>query len=67
MTVDDQKPLAFPSPPWEGKDKGMMLRDYFATKALVGLLSKYGFYSSNELLAEKCYEVADAMLNAREL
>ena len=42
--------------------KGMTLRDYFAAKAM--LRTSVG--SSYEQLAKNAYEIADAMLKARE-
>jgi len=46
---------------------GMTLRDYFAAKAMVGLLNCYHNPKefTEEKLAEQSYEVADAMLKAR--
>jgi hypothetical protein len=46
---------------------GMTLRDYFAAKAMAGLLTAeiVGEYS-NEHVAEISYLIADAMLKARE-
>lgn len=46
---------------------GMTLRDYFAAKAMTGLLTAeiVGEYS-NEHVAEIAYRIADAMLKARE-
>lgn len=48
---------------------GMTLRDYFAAKALNGLLAASlmheGVWKQNEV-AETAYEIADAMLKARE-
>jgi hypothetical protein len=46
---------------------GMNLRDYFAAKAVTGLLTAeiVGEYS-NEHVAEIAYRIADAMLKARE-
>lgn len=48
---------------------GMTLRDYFAAKAMQGELAcqrnEYEWRSS-ELLAGYCYNIADAMLKARE-
>jgi hypothetical protein len=44
------------------KDKGMTLRDYFAAKAM--LRTSVG--SSYEQLAKTAYEIADAMMKARE-
>ena len=47
-------------------DDGMTLRDYFAAKAMTGLLTAeiVGEYS-NEHVAEISYRIADAMLKAR--
>jgi len=41
---------------------GMSLRDYFAGQALVGLVSRF----SDKYIAEKAYQLADAMLEERE-
>jgi hypothetical protein len=43
---------------------GMTLRDYFAAKAMQGLLASEVEASINEF-AEKAYAMADAMLKAR--
>ena len=56
---------AFPHPTnstlsWEG----MTLRDYFAAKAMQGMVSR--FEANEGLLASVSYKVADAMLKARE-
>lgn len=45
---------------------GLTLRDYFAAQALVGLLHRYDILSSSSL-ADRAYELADAMLESREL
>lgn len=50
---------------------GMTLRDYFAAAALQGIQAKFGGFMPDwaELdsdIAEYCYEVADAMLKARD-
>ena len=52
---------------WGEPFKGMTLRDYFAAKAMTGLLTAeiVGEYS-NEHVAEIAYRIADAMLKARE-
>ena len=50
-------------------DPGMTLRDYFAAKAMVGLLSATltpNTIWSQDDAAETAYNVADAMLKARE-
>jgi hypothetical protein len=46
--------------------RGMTLRDYFAAKAMQGLLA--GKLQSVELkvIAGDCYKMADAMLKARD-
>lgn len=52
-------------------DLGMTLRDYFAAKALVGILSSnypnYCGFDACELTARVAYQYADAMLKARQL
>ena len=52
---------------------GMTLRDYFAAKAMQGLLSSIGEWTTgipnvefSESVAEDAYWIADAMLKARE-
>jgi len=47
---------------WGEPFQGMDLRDYFAAKAM--LRTRVG--SSYEQLAKTAYEIADAMLRARE-
>lgn len=47
---------------------GMTLRDVFAAHALQGLCadpSSHRLYGSHEEAAETCYQLADAMLEAR--
>ncbi|MEM8420664.1 hypothetical protein Q4S30_07290 [Morganella morganii] len=63
---------AFPLPAteWNGADEGMTLRDYFAAKAMQGILvnterNEFSFGKVDEI-ASKAYELADAMLRARE-
>lgn len=46
-------------------EKGMTLRDYFASTALVGLLHAGGG-SDYGVAAEMAYELADAMLKERQ-
>ena len=60
---------AFPTSNWQkiapmasGYNEGMTLRDYFAAKAM--LRTSVG--SSYEQLAKTAYEIADAMMKARE-
>jgi hypothetical protein len=57
---------AFPRDHAHEGHNGMTLRDYFAAKALQGLLfGNYDFADRNRI-AEKAYDFADAMLKARE-
>lgn len=46
--------------------KGMSLRDWFAGQALSGMLADSRFSGKAETYAELSYELADAMLKARE-
>lgn len=76
--INDGGP-AFPVPGLQNDEafNGMSLRDYFAAKAMQSLILDKSYYqaeggykgwgeiASNEL-AEEAYEVADAMLSARE-
>lgn len=70
---------AFPLPKGRdganGEKNGMTLRDYFAAKALEGLISKMAFelHADHErakevhkCLAQSAYSYADAMLSERE-
>ena len=63
---------AFPVLHWisgesTGAEEGMTLRDYFAAKALQGMLAENGGGPMrNNTLAEFSYEIADAMLKARD-
>ena len=63
-------PQAFPLHPqqWVKENKGMTLRDYFAAKAMQGYCSNQQHTSSCtvELTADCAYEMADAMMKARE-
>jgi len=58
---------AFPSTfhnGWGEPEKGMALRDYFASKVLQGLLAS-GLDQPKFEFARKSYEMADEMLKAR--
>jgi len=66
---------AFPVPlnpgqGWQGMSPcdGMTLRDYFAAKAMQGLLANQHPYQASDehLFARAAYVLADAMLKARE-
>lgn len=45
---------------------GMTLRDYFAAKAMQGRLANPDWLASDEKTAVDAYQIADAMLKARE-
>jgi hypothetical protein len=52
---------------WGEPEEGMELRDYFAAKALQGLVAKaVSENQTAEIAAEAAYMFADAMLEARE-
>jgi len=60
-------PPAFPCPQGVPPSLGgMTLRDYFAAKALQGLLSNRNAEAAIDEFAAKSYRMADAMLKARE-
>lgn len=66
-------PVSFASSPGaidiERSELGMSLRDYFAAKAMQGLVSDPSVSVRNEtinLIATQSYKLADAMLKARE-
>ena len=52
-----------PAFPMYGVDDGMSLRDYFAAKALQGLVVSYPVSCD---YAKEAYKIADAMLKARQ-
>ena len=73
--MTNEPPTAFP---WTHKDvtcTGMTLRDYFAAKAMVGVMTdikeqwywakEYGIEDMIAFTAQRAYEQADAMLKAR--
>lgn len=45
---------------------GMDLRDYFAAKALTGLLTEASVDFKDDAIAELAYSLADAMMKARK-
>jgi hypothetical protein len=66
---------AFPKQQWEYdgqnnvlqyQENGMTLRDYFAAKAMQGRLSNPDWLCSDDCTATEAYQIADAMLRARE-
>ena len=64
----NELPTAFPWTHGDMTCTDMTLRDYFAAKAMVGLLNCYHNPKefTEQKLAEQSYEVADAMIKARE-
>ena len=48
------------------RSEGMELRDYFAAKVLNGLINYSPEPEEHKLIAELCYQLADAMMKARE-
>ena len=68
-------PTEIASPPGYRRanyDEGMDLRDYFAAKAMQGMIANYGIKrgkgadENDALGAERAYKIADAMMKARE-
>lgn len=67
---------AFPTTNWQsmaplgtGYDEGMDLRDYFAAKAMQGLIHDFNFEvfrDDPKRLAAWAYDAADAMMEVRE-
>ena len=69
----DDGPLAFPSEPFTSDLRsGMTLRDYFAAKAMQGLVVIAGDHRYGEVvydeprLVKRAYSLADAMLEERK-
>jgi len=56
-----------PAFPWGTGFAGMTLRDYFAAKAMQGFLSTVKVDCPDDLIAIDAYNLADAMLKAREV
>jgi len=59
---EDEVQAAFP----DRYRDGMTLRDFFAAKALGGLINYSPEPYEHESIARLCYSLADAMLKARE-
>lgn len=51
---------------FEVSSGGMTLRDYFAAKAMQGRLANPDWLCSDDRTATEAYQLADAMLRARE-
>ena len=60
-----KNPPAFPFNSQFRYSEGMLLRDYFAAKAMQGFQEQWVYDNSDEI-ANKAYAMADAMLAARE-
>ena len=52
--------------PYMTSHDGLSMRDYFAAKALQGMLAETSLKATVEEFANKSYELADAMMKARE-
>lgn len=50
----------------ERSSEGMTLRDYFAAKAMAGMLSEGRSSNAKDWMPEEAYKIADAMLAARK-
>jgi len=61
--IKDTGGPAFPA--FKEQSDGMTLRDYFAAKAMQGFLA-FGVNAPANVFATKAYEMADAMLEARQ-
>ena len=59
---------AFPTTLYDygGETDGMTLRDYFAAKAMQGIMTDPNLSMGRDEVAEWAYRQADAMLKARE-
>ena len=67
MNIQNDGGPAFPTPAGIQHNDGMTLRDYFAAAALKGQAHRFAHpHEHRELLAQDCYDIADAMLKARE-
>jgi hypothetical protein len=68
--MTDKATPAFPTPTHNLQNDGMTLRDYFAAKAMEGFIayaSHKGIYTPpDDELASSAYQLADAMMKARE-
>ena len=69
-SLDKKQPDGGPAFPASGMTgRGMTLRDYFATKAMQGMASSHAYCEhgwAQADLAGQAYEIADAMLKARD-
>jgi len=61
-----QRPYIPAFPMTEGDWAGMDLRDYFAAKAMQGLLANPYEYKDEKRVCNTAYGMADAMMKARD-
>jgi hypothetical protein len=66
MSAHDDGGPAFPRDHANDGHNGMTLRDYFAGKAVQGMLADQTMNTPAEEFAERAYAIADAMLKARQ-
>jgi hypothetical protein len=66
MMNDDLPIVAFPQTVGNEHCFGMMLRDYFAAKALQGMLADSDLKATPKEFAQLAYAMANAMLEARK-
>ena len=68
MKAFSRQPIYYAETKTVDKQDGMDLRDYFAAAALQGMLAELGRNAhSNKVLAKFAYDIADAMMEAREI
>lgn len=68
MNKENNGGPAFPEPVMDfSQYRGMTLRDYFAAKFMQGICANPDKLYDDEPLAKEAYEMADAMLRAREV
>ena len=65
MSAKDNGGPAFPCE-LSTRFQGMTLRDYFAAKAMQGMIAAVGYHRGEvDFMAESAYDCADAMLKER--
>ena len=68
--IDGGSAFPVPSPVFDhiagGEQLGMSLRDYFAAKAMVGIISHPTNQGTPAAVADISYQIADAMLVVRK-
>ena len=75
MNVINDGGPAFPVDEWRHEDQefvlsgGISVRDYFAAKAMQGMLANQHPYQASDehMFARDSYQLADAMIRAREV